>query len=145
MKNIIKILSIVLFIGIVSTANFSCANSSEKTQLNDKKSEDNSLSTTDIKAYYFHATRRCATCEAVEEISKQTIIESYKETVSFESINREEENDNPLIEKYNINGQTLIFVKGEEVIDLTNIAFMYARTSPEKFKENIKKTIDSLL
>ena len=97
-----------------------------------------------VKVYYFHATRRCATCMAVEDVTKETLKSYNGGKVLFQSINREEDSKNPLIEKYKVNGQTLLLVKGDKVVDLTNDAFLYARTSPDKFKGKLKATIDSL-
>jgi len=98
-----------------------------------------------INAYYFHATRRCATCEAVETVTKESLKEFYGSSVSFTSINRDENKDNLMIEKYKISGQTLLIIKGDKVVNLTNDAFMNARTKPEKLKQKIKSTIDSML
>ena len=62
----------------------------------------------------------------------------------FKSINRDEEKDNPMIAKYKVSGQTLLIVKGDKVVNLTNDAFMNARTNPDKLKAKIKSTVDSL-
>jgi hypothetical protein len=98
-----------------------------------------------VKAFYFHAIRRCATCEAVEEVAKSYIEENYANKVTFISINREEEKNCALVEKYEISGQTLLIVSGDKVVNLTTEAFMNARTNPDKLKELIKSTIDPLL
>ncbi|NOQ26884.1 MAG: hypothetical protein GQ564_16105 [Bacteroidales bacterium] len=98
-----------------------------------------------VEAFYFHAIRRCATCEAVEEVAKSYIVENYTDKVSFVSINREEEENAKLVEKYEITGQTLLIVYGDKVVNLTTEAFMNARSNPDKLKELIKSTIDSFL
>jgi hypothetical protein len=100
---------------------------------------------TEVSVYYFHATRRCATCEAVEKVSRHTLEEKYGSKVAFISINREEESEHPLIEKHQINWQTLLVVKGDQAINLTNEAFLNARTKPEKLKQLITNTIEELL
>lgn len=100
---------------------------------------------TAVKAYYFHATRRCATCEAVEAVTRQALADYYSSQVSFESINREKDKKNPLIQKYKVSGQTLLIVDGEKVVNLTNDAFLNARTNPDKFKAKLKSTIDPML
>jgi len=99
----------------------------------------------EVFVYYFHATRRCATCEAVEATTQEALKEFYGTKVSFTSINREEESENPLLGKYKISGQTLLIVKGDKVIDLTSDAFMNARTNPDKFKAKIKEIIDPMI
>lgn len=99
----------------------------------------------EVKAYYFHATRRCATCQAVESVTKETIDKTFAEKVSFVSINREENKTNDLIKEHKISGQTLLLIKGDKVVNLTNEAFMYARTNPEKFEKKLTETLNSML
>lgn len=145
MKNVISVFSIILFMGVISMASISCTDSSAKVQIEEEAVKANTVSSDPIMAYYFHSTRRCKTCKAVESVAKETIDENYKGKVTFELINRDEEKDNPLIEKYEVDGQTLLFVKGDKVLDLTNDAFMYARSNPDKLKSKIKKAVDYLL
>lgn len=147
MKQIIGTLSIILFMGVIALSAQSCngnvSDNEKSTAVNaDEASEATEAS--NIKVYYFHATRRCATCQAVESTTKEALTEYYGEKIPFETINREED-DSPLIAKYEISGQTLLIVKGDEVINLTNEAFLNARTSPDKFKAKLKFTIDRML
>lgn len=108
------------------------------------KVEDN-MQDTKVTAYYFHATRRCATCEAVEKVSKEFVEANYKGKVSFITINREEDQNKDLVEKYQISGQTLLIVSTNEVKNLTTDAFLNARKNPEKLESLLKSTIDSYL
>lgn len=143
MKNVITTLALILAVGI-SSLSAQCCNKA-KNNNGTNPSCVTTQKTAAIKAYYFHATRRCATCEAVESVTKETLKEFYGEKVSFESINREEEKENALIKKYNVSGQTLLIVNGDNVVNLTNDAFLNARTNPDKFKTKIKTTIDPML
>lgn len=133
MKKAISIISFMLFIGIValSAQNNKDATTSDKTQ--------------NVKAYYFHANTRCVTCKAVEDVSKEVINEFYADKVSFEVFNREMDENKALVEKFQISGQTLIIVKGDKIVNLTNEAFLNAKNNPDKFKLKLKSTIDSLL
>jgi len=97
-----------------------------------------------IEAYYFHFTRRCATCQAVEDVSASTLKELYGDKVSFKSINLDEKANTELAKKLGVEGQSLLFVKGDKKVDITNDGFLYARTDPSKFKEKIKATVESL-
>ena len=126
--NIIKFFTVVflLFIGVRNT----------DAQPNPKVSG--------VEVYYFHATNRCVTCEAVEAVTKEALKQYYGNQLTLKSINREEDKDNPLIQKHQISGQTLLILKGDKAVDLTTIAFMNARTKPEKLKEKIKETIDKM-
>lgn len=111
----------------------------------EEKKEPEVIQNEKVEAFYFHATRRCATCEAVEKVTKDYIEENYTDKVSFVSVNREEEENAELVEKYEITGQTLLVVYGDKVVNLTTDAFMNARTNPDKLKEIIKSTIDPFL
>ena len=99
----------------------------------------------EVQLLYFHATRRCATCEAVEKVSNETVKSEFSSAVSFVSINREEKKNKELVKKYKVSGQTLLLVKGDKVVNLTNDAFMYARTKPEKFEAKLKAAINELI
>jgi len=123
----------------------SCCSSAKEESTEKESCCSVSAEETAITAYYFHATRRCATCQAVEKVSKEYIEENYAGKVNFISINRDEEQNSELVEKYEIAGQTLLIVSGDEVINLTNEAFLNARTNPEKLQEKIKSTIDARL
>ena len=109
----------------------------------------NSEAQTNVKAsgvevYYFHATNRCVTCEAVETVTKEALKQHYGDLLTLISINREEDKDNPLLKKHQISGQTLLILKGDKAVDLTTFAFMNARTKPEKLKAKIKDTIEKM-
>jgi hypothetical protein len=146
MKRILTILTLIFVAGIYSASAQCCSSNKQLADaITTKTSCDAVQANTDVKAYYFHATRRCATCEAVEKVTKETISENYKGKVSFESINREENKDNALVKKYKISGQTLLLIKGDEKVDLTSAAFMNARTNPEKFEAKLKSAIDAML
>ncbi|HZJ80456.1 MAG TPA: nitrophenyl compound nitroreductase subunit ArsF family protein [Dysgonamonadaceae bacterium] len=146
MKKTISTLSLLLFLGVIAFSAHSCGGSSTKdNSANKKKAFVDNKETDEVKAYYFHATRRCATCQAVEDVSKEAIKEYYGEKITFESINRDEEKDNSLMNKYKVSGQTLLIVKGNNKVDLTNYAFLNARTNPDKFKSKLKSTIDSMM
>jgi len=103
-----------------------------------------------IHVYYFHFTRRCATCQAVEEQSELALKTLYPELIKsgqivFTSVNLEESTSEELAEKLQVSMQTLLIVRGEKRIDLTEDGFMYARSNPEKLQEKIKNTIDPLI
>jgi hypothetical protein len=60
-------------------------------------------------------------------------------------VNLEDKTNNPLAEDLKVNGQALLIVKGEQQENLTNTAFMHARTNPDKLKKAIQESIDKLL
>ena len=98
-----------------------------------------------VEAYYFHLTNRCVTCKVVEAEAKKNLETLYGAKVSFQSLNLEDEANKAIVEKLKIEGQTLLLVKGDTKINLTNEGFMYARNNPDKFKSIIKEKVDGLL
>lgn len=97
-----------------------------------------------IEAYYFHFNARCVTCKAVESEAKADILTLYPGRATFKAINLDDASSKPIAEKLKISGQTLLVVKGDKQINLTNEGFMYATTNPEKFKTVIKQKVDGL-
>jgi len=98
-----------------------------------------------VEAYYFHMSTRCVTCKAVEAEAKKNLETLYDGKVSFRAINLEDDANKDIVEKLKISGQTLLLVKGDNKINLTNEGFMYAVNNPEKFKSIIKEKVDGLL
>ena len=103
-----------------------------------------------IEAYYFHYTSRCVTCRTVEAEAKKNLETLYPQLVkkgllSFRSLNLEESAGEALAKKLEVSGQTLLLVKGNNKINITNEGFLYARSNPEKFKSVIKEKVDELL
>ncbi len=103
-----------------------------------------------VEVFYFHLTRRCVTCQAVENVSRDAIEALYpdqvkKGSVSFTSVNLDLEGSKPVAERCKVTGQTLLVLSGDVRVDLTDKGFMYATTSPDKLRAEIKKAIDPLL
>ncbi len=97
-----------------------------------------------VTVYYFHASQRCVTCTAVEEVTREALKTYFGESVPFVSIDGQKDRQNPLLKKFQISGQTLLLVKGDKVANLTADAFLLARTAPQKLKGKIKSTIEAL-
>ena len=139
MKKYNLVLSILLFLGCMLNLN---AQDLQQTKVEKISSEK-------VEVYYFHNTRRCATCEAVEEVTKNSLKELYPEQfksgeVTFQSLNIEDKENEALARKLKVSGQTLLVVKDGKKKDLTNDAFMNARSNPDKLKEKIHKTIGTI-
>ena len=103
-----------------------------------------------VEVYYFHFTRRCVTCQAVETESQKAIAALYpvqykKGLVTFKSVNLDVKGSEVLASKCKVEGQALLVISGHKRIDLTDKGFMYAHSKPESLKEELKKTIDPLL
>lgn len=101
--------------------------------------------TAKVDVYYFHLNTRCATCKAIESEAQQDVKELFGKDVSFAAYNLDEPAGEAKGKELGVNSQSLIAVKGDKKIDLTNEGFLYARTNPEKFKQVIEKKIKPLL
>jgi len=98
-----------------------------------------------VEVYYFHLTRRCITCNAIESVTKKALTEYYGDKVQFFSYNLDKPDSKNIARKFKVSGQTLLIVGGKERINITNEGFMHARNSPDKLKEIIKSKIDPLI
>jgi len=115
----------------------------------EKKSNDTKIGET-VEIYYFHFTRRCMTCNAVEAESKKAVEALYPEQIKsgkvvFKGVNLDENSSKADAKKCGAEGQSLLVVCGDKKVDLTSIGFMNARSNPDKLKEEIKKAVDSML
>lgn len=133
-----------ILIGFILLNLFSCNAQTNNNNTSNGVNEDK------IEVYYFHYTRRCATCNAVEDEAKNAIEKYYSEKyknseITFTSVNLDEEDGKKIGEKIGASGQALLIIKGDKKIDLTNDGFMNARTNPEKYHKRIKAEIDKLL
>ena len=143
--------SLVILISLVSLF---CNTENENTKDDEKVEKavttDKLVKADKLEVYYFHHTRRCMTCNAVESVTKEALQEHYSKEmasgkITFVSINIDEESSNEIAEKLNVSSQTLLFVAGDNRINLTNDGFMYAAKNPEKLKEKVKSTVGDLL
>lgn len=141
MKRSIKQLSLgLVFLSII----MSCNTGNAETKETNNKNADG------VEVYYFHFTRRCATCNAVEDRTKEFLKDLYpqqmeKEVISFSSINLDESSSEDIAKQIGVNSQALIFKNGDEKVNLTSEAFMNARSNPDKLKALIKETVDNML
>ncbi|MFQ3578821.1 MAG: nitrophenyl compound nitroreductase subunit ArsF family protein [Bacteroidales bacterium] len=133
---------ISLFVSsLFSTMFLFCSQAQTKTTTSNEK----------LLVYYFHATNRCVTCNAVENVAKELLNENFKTeidngTIKFASYNIDEEVNRALVKKYQIGFSTLLIIKADGTkTDFTNTAFQYARSNPTKYKELLKAEIDKNL
>jgi hypothetical protein len=129
---------VVIFIGYISC-----------NDQGNKKVFAKEISTSDIGIYYFHFTRRCATCMAVEENALKAVEALYPNEIksgnySFISLNLDETAAKVIADKLGVGGQTMLVVHGEKKIDITSAVWMVAH-DPDKMKVEIKSGIDKVL
>jgi hypothetical protein len=129
---------------LITLNNFSC-----NAQANQKPAPTISKSG-DVEVYYFHMTTRCVTCKTVEAEARKNVEMLYADQVkagkiSFTALNLEEATGKSMGEKLGVNSQTLLIVKGDQKINITNEGFLYAVSKPQKFTEVMKSKIDPLI
>jgi len=132
MKNIVTF----SFVLMLLMSNFLCGAQTQKKEV---------AAANQVEAYYFHNTARCVTCKTVESETKANLESLYGTQVTFKALNLEDDATKDIAKKLKVSGQTLLLVKGEKKINITNEGFMYARTNPAKFKSIIKEKVDGLL
>jgi len=104
----------------------------------------------DVEVYYFHMTERCVTCLAVEAEARKNIEMLYPSLyndgkITFVSLNLEDQTGKAMGERLGVSGQTLLIVKGDTKINITNEGFLYAVSNSDKLKDVIKEKIDPLI
>jgi hypothetical protein len=132
---------------ILTIFSFSCNSQPSSQPVINQPVEDNSDK---IEAYYFHFTARCVTCKTIEADTKKNLEILYPEEfsaglITFQSLNLDEEPSMAIAKKLGVSGQTLLLVKGNQKINLTNEGFLYAVPKPEKFKDIINEKVEFLL
>ena len=131
----------VLFFVMLAGIGLSCNAQSNQ---DSKQSENSQVKAENVQVYYFHMTRRCATCKAVEDVSKQAVKEMDGKNVSFAAYNIEKPGGEKKAKKLGVHGQALFIVSGDKKMNITREGFMFARSKPEKLKEIVQQKINSL-
>ena len=109
--------------------------------------DDETTKVKKVEVYYFHGTRRCATCIAVENVSQKLVEKQYKDNpkVKFIEINIDEDDNEELVEKFQVSGSGLYVYNGKEIENITGFAFQYARTNPDKLNNKLIELINKNL
>lgn len=144
MKKFITVFCLIALFAVSSVQSQCCKKATQPGSCASETAVVKSTENLGIEAYYFHFTRRCVTCQAVEQVSADALKELYGSKIVLKSINLDEKENSELAKKLGIEGQSLLFVKGAKKVDLIKDGFMYARTNPNKLKEKIKATVDSM-
>jgi len=129
--------SLVLFLFVVAFVFIGNAETPKSTKVEGEKT----------KVYYFHSTRRCQTCMAIEKETKSVLKEQpYSDAkengeLVFKSYNIENAVNKKLVDELGVSGSSLLVIKGDEKIDLTSKAFMYALKQPEKLQQALRDAL----
>ena len=98
-----------------------------------------------IEVLYFHGKQRCATCIAIEKQTKQAVEELGDNRLTMRTIDISKKENESIVEKYEVAWSTLIVVKDDNVLNLTDLGFSLARNNPDGFREKFKSEIKQLL
>lgn len=134
-----KTLKVLLLAVMALSLNISCsaqANKEEKTAKIENADK--------VEVYYFHYTRRCYTCQMVENNTKDAIAELYGDKVTFAEYDISKPAGEAKSKEIGVSGQALVIVSGENKINITTEGFMNAR-NPDKLKAIIKEKVDPLI
>lgn len=107
-----------------------------------------------IEVLYFHAKQRCITCRSIEKHTKE-VLDAYfadqvkKGLIVFRVVDISVPANEKIADKYEVTWSSLFINKwkgGKESINnMTEFGFSYAKSSPDVFKEGVKKKIQELL
>jgi hypothetical protein len=107
-----------------------------------------------VRVLNFHSASRCQLCLTIEKMVKETVLLEYREQVEGGQLklfvlNVERSENQKTAEEYFAFGSALFVSSGNaennHTTDLTNDAFLYAQTDPERFLETLRSTINQHL
>lgn len=137
-----KSLKYIIAILLIGTLWAACSNTENKEENENTQTTEIELSSDKANIVYFHFSRRCATCIAIEDVAKE--VASASSSAVFYDFNLDEEAGEDMGKKLNVEDQTVLIIKGDKQIDLTEEAFLNARSNPDKFKTTIEENLASL-
>lgn len=108
---------------------------------------------TKIFAYYFHGSRRCPTCHALEEYSRDAIEKYFSSELKegkmeFKTINIEESGNEHYAQDYQLYTKSLILSlkENDKVKKWKNLEAIWDNVgNREKFEQYVKKEVDEFL
>lgn len=149
MKKINFGLGILLIISLLINCSNSNKNESDNQETRDSVSVKVSDNESNVKVekaslVYFHYTKRCATCNAIGVVSRE-VVADYGAKATYTEYNLDEAEGDEMGKKMRADGQTLLLVYGDKVINLTEDAFMNAKSDPDMFKRILREKLDAVL
>lgn len=137
MKHNILLFSFTLFFVLL----FSCMGNSQATKI-----PGSNGGTSSIEVIQFHSEHRCVTCNLIEKLTRETLIEHFPNT-PFKLVNVDDNKNEKIAEEFEATGTALFIYnpKSKKKKDLTDFAFMNAKNKPEDFKKGIKREVEQFL
>lgn len=99
--------------------------------------------------YYFRTNFICETCESIEDIVQDELDTKFADELKsgklvFKQFNLDEKETADFALQFDVVFKSLIILKDEKRVNLTNEAFLYALPNPEKLRTLFTETINSL-
>jgi predicted membrane-bound dolichyl-phosphate-mannose-protein mannosyltransferase len=124
----------------------SCGNQSGESTSQSDDSNSIEYGIAPVEVYYFHATRRCPTCNKIEDVAKEFVLNNYQDSgVKFFSINFEESQNKDIADRFNVAWSSIFIVSGDKFEDLTDLAFQVINANPKQLTDKIQSVIDLYL
>ena len=102
-----------------------------------------------LHIYYFHTAKRCPTCLAIEQTTEQVLQANYAQhlgdKIIYQAVDLSDPQNAALAHTYQVSWSSLILHRDTLRIDLTQEAFAYARTEPERFQQLLCEHIQQLI
>ena len=103
-----------------------------------------------VEVFIFHAAQRCATCKAIDAVVAEVLENDFSDDVKagkivLRDVDGSKPENRALVEKYEIVSTSLLLDAKGNVTNLTNDAFQYARSNPDKLKEILRANISKAL
>ena len=102
-----------------------------------------------LHVYYFHTAKRCSTCLAIEQATEQVLQANYAQhlgdKIIYQAVDLSDPQNTSLANYYQVAWSSLILHRDTLRIDLTQEAFAYARTEPERFQQLLNEHIQQVL
>lgn len=138
MKKIL--LSLVTLLTIVSCG---CNPKSDKQvgASESKQAVTESVQSDVTEVIYFHGKKRCISCNAIENLSKEVVKELANEKIVMKIVDISKAENKEIAAKYEVSWSSIILDKGGKIDNLTKMGFKYAKTKPEEFKTKLKEAL----
>lgn len=101
-----------------------------------------------VEVLSFHTRRRCPTCRAIEQLTREVVSKTFARQVADSLLVLrvvEIEAEPELSERYRVAWSSLLLQGRDTVVDLTRRAFDTARKRPEEFRATLRHEIENLL
>jgi len=128
-----------IFISVMLFLLFSFDSNGQNSKTKPKKATPK----TGIQVIQFHSEHRCYTCNLIEKLTKEALKESYP-NVQFLLVNVDDSKNEKIAEEFEASGTALFIYNPatKKKKDMTDYAFMNAKSKPDDFKKGIKAEIE---